>query len=110
MDLAQEVLGKAARRSEHKRPSIAPTRPSARLPGSNRFEVESFNTPKNHETSKPDPPREELKEKRKKDSSRDSIEILKSMRRERKEESAEFRSPKFPSDVELVPVEEAVPV
>lgn len=119
MDLASEVLGKAARRSEHRRTSVAPARPSARLlAGSNKFEVDGFNTPKNNEPARPDPPsKEELREKRKKDSSRDSIEILKSMRKERREEATDFRSPKFPSEVERaelgglsVPVEAAVPV
>lgn len=83
MDLAQEVLGKAARRSEQQRASVAPNRPSVRPhANSNKFEVESFNTPKTQEPKLASASaKEELREKRKKDSSRDSIEILKSIRR-----------------------------
>lgn len=44
----------------------------------------------------------EVKEKRLKDSSRDSIEILKSMRKERKEEN-EYKSPKFAETSHLTP-------
>jgi hypothetical protein len=91
------VLGKASRKSEQRR-SLAANRPSTRLlPGSNNFEVENFTTPKNNEPAKQDSTTrtEEMREKRKKDSSRDSIEILKSMRKDRKEE-IEFKSPKFP--------------
>jgi hypothetical protein len=48
MELAHEVLDKAARKSEHRRNSLAPGRQSIR-PGKEtggRFEAEGFNTPK----------------------------------------------------------------
>jgi hypothetical protein len=52
--------------------------------GSNKFEVENYNTPKNGEAKQEPLSKEELQQKRKKDRSRDSIEILKSMHKEQR--------------------------
>ena len=60
-------------------------RPSGKsVPGSNKFEVENYNTPKNSEAKHEPLSKEGLQQKRKKDRSRDSIEILKSMHKEHK--------------------------
>lgn len=76
---------------------MGPPRVSVKVnQGSVKIDNESFNTPRNHENVGGQFTERvlEAKEKRLKDSSRDSIEILKSMRKEKKEET-EYKSPKF---------------
>lgn len=82
MELAHEVLDKAARKSEHRRNSLAPGRQSIRpgKEGGGKFEVDVYNTPKGGEQIQGQTlsaavagSKEELQKKRKKDSGRDSI-------------------------------------
>ena len=96
LELASQVCQKASRKSQQERKSMGPQRVSMKVnQGSVKFEAQNYNTPKNNENVGQTTEKVvEIKEKRLKDSSRDSIEILKSMRKEKKE-TEEYKSPKF---------------
>lgn len=97
LELASQVCQKVSRKSQQERKSMGPMRVSSKVnQGSVKFEAESYNTPKNYENVVGQTTEKvvDVKEKRLKDSSRDSIEILKSMRKEKKE-TEEYKSPKF---------------
>lgn len=85
MQLAQQVMDKAGRKSHQERKSLGPSRFSNKvnLEATTPFEVEEYNTPKNNTGNNCSSTERiaEIREKRKKDSGRDSIEILKSMKK-----------------------------
>lgn len=77
MELAQQVIDKAGRKSHQERKSLGPSRFSSKINAqvTTPFEVQDYNTPKSHYVGKNQSTERitEIREKRKKDSGRDSI-------------------------------------